>query len=55
MVVGDAESVAVGAEPTVIVTVSVTLPDELVAVMVYVVVAAGDTLREPLAGTVPMP
>lgn len=55
MLAGDAENVAVGDEPTVIVTLSVTLPEELVAVMVYVVVAAGDTAREPLAATVPMP
>jgi hypothetical protein len=32
--VGDAESEPVGSDPTVIVTVSVTLPLELVAVMV---------------------
>src|ERR671919_1500378 len=45
----------VSAVLTVTVAVSVALPDPFVAVMVYVVVVAGDTVRVPLAGTVPMP
>ena len=54
-VAGDALSVTVGSAATVTVAVAVTEPPALVAVMVYVVVADGETLRVPDALTVPTP
>ncbi len=44
-----------GAGVTVTVAVALTLPDELVAVSVYVVVADGETTRDPDAATLPIP
>ena len=41
--------------PTVTVALAVELPDGLTAVKVYVVVAAGLTVLEPVSPTVPMP
>ena len=55
MVTVDGVNDAVGSVPIVTVAVAVTVPLALVAVMVYVVVAVGETLRVPLAATVPMP
>jgi hypothetical protein len=63
MVAGDAENKAMIGTPgpgglppvfTVTVVCEVTEPAELVAVRMYVVVAAGDTLVVPAAATVPM-
>ena len=42
-----------GAAPTLTVTNLVTLPPALLAVRVYVVVVAGDTVMVPAAGTLP--
>jgi hypothetical protein len=55
--VGEAVSVTVGNAATVTVAVAVTDPPALVAVMVYVVVVVGETLREPdaIGVTVPTP
>jgi len=44
-----------GVVPTVSVVLAVDDPDAFVAVSVYVVVAAGDTTRDPDAVTVPIP
>ena len=53
---GDATSVAVGGGGvTVTVVIAVTVPVALVAVIVYAVVAVGETLRVPETATVPMP
>src|SRR5205085_12182 len=43
------------AAPTVTVAVAATFPFGPVAVRVYVVVAVGDTVVEPVAATLPMP
>jgi hypothetical protein len=57
IVSGDAFNVAVGRPPPLTVTVAVLVidPAALLAVSVYVVVAAGDTVLVPDAATVPMP
>ena len=44
-----------GTSPTVMVTLSVTEPLLLVAVMIYSVVTTGDTLSEPAVATEPIP
>ena len=44
-----------GTELTVVIAVLVTVPAELVAVMVYTVDAAGDTNLMPVASTRPIP
>jgi hypothetical protein len=49
------EIVSAGGLVTVTVAVPVAEPAEFVAVRVYVVVAAGETLRVPEAATVPIP
>ena len=55
MVDGDAVSDTVGSGITVTVAVAVTDPTALVAVTVYVVVEAGETLWVPAVATLPMP
>src|SRR5258708_4458979 len=48
-------AVVCGPAPTVTVVVAVTLPDGPTAVKVYVVVAVGVTVVEPVAATLPIP
>jgi hypothetical protein len=55
MPAGAALRVIVGGKTTLTPALAVTVPPGPLAVAVYVVVSAGVTDREPLAGTVPMP
>jgi len=55
MVSGDADMLTVGPWDTIIVAVSVTTPPSPIALMVYVVVTAGDTFFHPSSASSPMP
>lgn len=55
IVSGDAVILTVGGSFTVTVTLSVAVPPRPEAVIVYVVVIAGETRREPFTATSPMP
>ena len=52
---GDAVSVTVGGGTTIKVTLAVVVPPKPTAVIMYVVVTAGVTTKEPVTGTEPTP
>jgi hypothetical protein len=55
LITGDAPIAGSGAKLTVVTADPVTVPTELVAVMVYTVYAAGDTAFIPVNSTGPIP